>query len=110
MSSSTHGALCRALPIVAANYAQRFNVPVIIGGTDAKTDGSTIFLPAVDTDNPHTANLLWGYLAHEAAHIRFTDFGVVARSKREPLLATLSRACWPVMVNFAAICWRFVQG
>lgn len=103
MSSSTHGALCRALPIVAANYAQRFNVPVIIGGTDAKTDGSTIFLPAVDTDNPHTANLLWGYLAHEAAHIRFTDFGVVARSKREPLLATLFNIIEDVRIEAAII-------
>jgi hypothetical protein len=103
MSSSTHGALCRALPIVAANYAQRFNVPVIIGGTDAKTDGSTIFLPAVDTDNPHTANLLWGYLAHEAAHIRFTDFGVVARSKHEPLLATLFNIIEDVRIEAAII-------
>lgn len=68
-------ALFSALPIVAAAYAERFGVKVNIGGDVAYTDGKSINLPNIPEDYPHK-DALWGYLAHEGAHVRFTDFQV----------------------------------
>lgn len=64
-----------ALPIVAAAYGRRFGVKVVIGRDMAYTDGKTIVVPNIPEDWPHK-DALWGYLAHEAAHVRFTDFTV----------------------------------
>lgn len=70
-------ALHKALPLVAAAYGQKMGVKVAIGGndSDAYTDGRTIVLPNISTDK-YPKEVLWGYLAHEASHIRFTDFHV----------------------------------
>ena len=62
-----------ALPIVAAAIGEQFGINVVLG-SDARTNGQTIWLPAL-TD-PALHPVLWGYLGHEAAHIRFTDFEV----------------------------------
>lgn len=64
-----------ALPIVAAAYGEKFGVKVAIGNDTAYTDGQTIVVPNIPEDYPHM-DVLWGYLAHEAAHVRFTDFSV----------------------------------
>jgi cobalamin biosynthesis protein CobT len=64
-----------ALPIVAAHYGEKFGVKVVVSGTDASTDGSTIIVPNVPEDYPNK-DVVWGYLAHEAAHVRQTDFDV----------------------------------
>lgn len=64
-----------ALPIVAAHYGEKFSVKVVVSGTDASTDGNTIFVPNVPEDYPNK-DVVWGYLAHEAAHVRETDFDV----------------------------------
>jgi len=65
--------LTNALPIVAAAYGRKFNVPVQVGGSEAFTNGQTIQIPQID-DTPTSRILAYGYLAHEAAHVRFTDF------------------------------------
>lgn len=67
-----------ALPIVAAAYAERLGVKISIGGDVAYTDGESINLPVIPENAPQ-AQAVWGYLAHEGAHIRFTDFGVQRR-------------------------------
>ena len=74
-----------ALPIVAAAYGEKFGVKVEVAGHEAHTDGKTIVVPNV----PETYNMdvLWGYLAHEAAHVRFTDF---AAPRTPGLHATLT--------------------
>ncbi len=72
--------LHNALPIVAAAYGKKFGVKVEIGGDIAHTDGNTIVVPNIPDDYPHK-DALWGYLAHEAAHVRFTDFTVKKRGK-----------------------------
>lgn len=62
-----------ALPIVAGVYGKKFGVNVVIGNFDtASMDGNTIRLPAVAHDYQHM-DVLWGYLAHEAAHVRYSD-------------------------------------
>jgi len=42
-----------------------------VGGHDACTDGRLIQIPDVP-DDPASRDLAWGYLAHEAAHVRYT--------------------------------------
>ncbi|MBK1725011.1 cobaltochelatase CobT-related protein [Thiocystis violacea] len=67
--------LHQAMPIVATALARKFGVAVIVGGTQAQTDGRTIWLP----DLPAASNLrpvAWGFLAHEASHVRHTDMAV----------------------------------
>ncbi len=72
--------LHNALPIVAAAYGEKFGVKVEIGSNEAYTDGQTIVVPNIPEDYPHK-DALWGYLAHEAAHIRFSDFNVEYESE-----------------------------
>ncbi|WP_295587873.1 VWA domain-containing protein [uncultured Lamprocystis sp.] len=65
--------LMQALPIVAAAYGRKFGVQVVVGGNRACTNGHRILIPAI-SDDPNAKMLAWGYLTHEAAHLRFTDF------------------------------------
>ncbi|HYN77229.1 MAG TPA: VWA domain-containing protein [Lamprocystis sp. (in: g-proteobacteria)] len=65
--------LMQALPIVAAAYGRKFGVKVVVGGNRACTNGHMILIPAI-SDDPSAKILAWGYLTHEAAHVRFTDF------------------------------------
>lgn len=67
-------ALRDALPILASAYGQQFGVKVQMGGTGAWTNGSTIQIPMIN--NPDLRDLALGYLVHESAHIRLTDFQV----------------------------------
>ncbi|MGY6274012.1 VWA domain-containing protein [Methylomonas sp. MgM2] len=66
--------LHNAFPIVAAAIGNRFGVKVSVGGDKAYTDGRSIQLPAYDGDDPDYQDVAWGLLAHEAAHIRYSDF------------------------------------
>jgi len=67
--------LSKALPIVAAHYGEKFGVKVVIGSLGASTDGDTIYVPNVP-ETYTNKNVVWGYLVHEAAHVRYTDFSV----------------------------------
>ena len=73
-------ALERALPIVAAAYGEQFGVRVVLSGTDACTDGQTIVLPMLENMSA-MKDVLFGYLAHESAHIRDSDFSTLARCR-----------------------------
>lgn len=68
--------LQNAFPIVAAAIGNRFGVKVSVGGDKAETDGQTIWLPAYEGDDPDYQDVAWGLLAHEAAHIRYSDFSL----------------------------------
>jgi len=74
--------LRNALPIVAAALGHKFGVEIGVGGHDACTDGLRIQIPDVP-DDPASRDLAWGYLAHEAAHVRYTDFRVYEQAARE---------------------------
>ena len=65
--------LTNALPIVAAAYGRKFNIPVQVGGTTASTNGNVIQIPEI-RDDATSKTLAFGYLAHEAGHVRYTDF------------------------------------
>ena len=77
--------LNNALPIVAAAYGHKFGVQVCIEGSSAYTDGNRIVIPAADPATPDYRDLAWGFLAHEAAHIRHSDFEVVETSTSRPI-------------------------
>jgi len=66
--------LHNAFPIVAAAIGNRFGIKVSVGGDQAYTDGKSIQLPAYEGDDPDYQDVAWGLLAHEAAHIRYSDF------------------------------------
>ncbi|NEX21801.1 VWA domain-containing protein [Thiorhodococcus mannitoliphagus] len=67
--------LHQAMPIVATALARKFGVAVIVGGTQAQTDGRTIWLPDLPATS-HLRPVAWGFLAHEASHVRHTDMAV----------------------------------
>jgi hypothetical protein len=69
--------LVKSLPIVAAAMGKKHGVTVSIREdmTTAATNGKQIFLPVLpDTDEALT--LARGYIDHESAHIRYTDFEI----------------------------------
>lgn len=81
--------LKNALPIVAAAYGEKFGVKVLIQGQDAFTDGERIVIPTANPDDPHYQQIAWGYLAHEAAHIRHTNFNMVQKASSKPIRKAL---------------------
>ena len=71
-----HVSLEKSLHILGPVLGRKRGVEVVIGGCDACTDGSSIFLPSLPIDDQVAAILGFGLLFHETNHIRYTDFGV----------------------------------
>lgn len=70
-----HNAFMRCLPLLASLLGRKYGVTVLVGGTEAYTDGRHIQLPALPVDgDTDLVNLVRAYVDHETAHIRFTDF------------------------------------
>lgn len=75
----------KSLPLLAGILGRQYNVRVEIGGTGAFTDGNTIHLPALPEDMGDTLlKVTKGFLDHEAAHIRETDFAKLKAAKLTP--------------------------
>ncbi len=72
--------LVNALPIMVNNYSKLFGVSVRIQGTCAYTNGKVITIPRLDISDPTKARLAYGYLAHEASHVRYTDFALLEKT------------------------------
>ena len=85
MKAST---LKRAFPIVAAALGRKFGVTVTVEGQAAATNGNHIVLPVLPDDGA-VKDVAWGYLAHEAAHIRYTDFKTYSQSGTSALRSAL---------------------
>lgn len=92
-----------ALPIVAAALGRKLGVAVRVGGADgAKTDGGVIVLPDLPDGDPALRAVTWGYLAHEAAHVRHTDFCAYARGAEDgPLQAALQNILEDIRIEQA---------
>ena len=69
------------LPLMVQNYAKMFGVTVRIQGSTAYTNGKTITIPRLDANKPNVTRLALAYLAHESAHIRYTDFGILKKER-----------------------------
>ena len=81
--------LSKALPIIVSNYSKLFGVTVRMQGRSAYTNGRTINIPRLDLNKEYYARMAYGYLAHEAAHIRYTDFEIVKESHSQFFLFVL---------------------
>ncbi len=78
--------LLKALPLVAAILGRKYGLQVIIGGDTAATNGQKIYLPSLPLDSPpELLNLVRGYIDHEAAHLRATDFKAFKEAKLSPI-------------------------
>ena len=77
----------RALPLLASMLGDKLGVKVVIGSRQtACTDGGTIYLPSLPINAPENlVGLVNGYLDHEAAHIRYTDFDLLQQTAMTPL-------------------------
>ena len=78
--------IIKALPLLASVLGRKYGVEVRIGGEQAFTNGNIIQLPSLPLDGDETViGLLRGYLDHEAAHIRATDFDALSAANVTPL-------------------------
>ncbi|TKB25158.1 VWA domain-containing protein [Desulfopila sp. IMCC35006] len=78
--------IMQSLPLVAAVLGNKYGVQVTIGGSRAFTDGSTINLPSLPLDCDETlVGLARGYIDHESAHIRETNFVSLKNAQLTPL-------------------------
>ena len=83
--------IMRCLPLVASVLGRRYGVTVHIGGDSAYTDGTVIHLPRLPLDGgENLIALARGFLDHEAAHIRHTDFKALKAAK----LTNMERYVW----------------
>ena len=96
-------AVMRSLPLVASVLGRKYGVQVEMGGADAYTDGKTIHLPALPSEVPDTLlAMARGYLDHEAAHVRETDFSRIPRHR--------FRCRWPHSGHAALVFPVFLSG
>lgn len=63
--------------MTAMNYAKQFSVTLRIQGSEAYTNGHLINIPRIDFTDAVSVNAAYAYLAHEGAHLKYTDFSVV---------------------------------
>jgi len=76
----------QSLPLVAAVLGNKYGVTVNISGKDASTNGRVINLPSLPQDCDATLlGLARGYIDHESAHIRETDFPALKEARLTPL-------------------------
>jgi len=89
--------LMRSLPMVAAVLGNKYGVKVEIGGSSAYTDGHTIHLPGLPAEvNKDTLGLVRGFLDHESAHIRETDFRVLKNKTIKPI----TKSIWNIIEDW----------
>lgn len=76
MVNAATAAFIRSLPITAKSLADKFGVNVCFEGNAVPhTDGSTIVLPILSEESTlGDKEVFLGFLIHECAHVRLTDF------------------------------------
>ena len=90
-------AILGGLPVLAGVLGRAYGITVEIGGTDAYTDGTTIRLPGLPSQMDETfLGLVRGYIDHEAAHIRHTDF----EHLRSESISPLTRHIWNIFEDW----------
>lgn len=69
-------------PLLASVLGNKYGVTINIGGTEAYTNGKNIQIPALPVDlDADAVQIARGYVDHEAAHVRHTDFEALKRAK-----------------------------
>lgn len=70
----------------SAVFGRKEDVTVVFQGDGAATDGSTIYLPSIDHNADVTdeqADVMRGYVDHEAGHVRHTNFAAAKKFMAE---------------------------
>ena len=81
-----HKHIIKSLPLLASVLGRKYGVQVRIGGDNAFTNGNVIQLPSLPLDCDDTLlGLIRGYVDHESAHIRDTDFEALKAANLTPL-------------------------
>ena len=78
----------------SAIFGRKNNVRVVFKGTDAKTDGETIYLPALNANDDideNTQDIMRGYTDHEAGHVRHSDFEALEAWQKRKKVSKLER-------------------
>lgn len=75
----------KSMPVVAMAMGDQMGIEVTVGGNQAATDGKTIMIPELP-DNDKMWVLGRGFLDHEAAHIKHTDFRVKQNDQMAQLM------------------------
>jgi len=73
-----HTHVIRSLPLLADILGKKYGIRVEIGGGSAHTNGRVIHLPSLPLDAGDTLlPMIRGFIDHEAAHIRESDFSAL---------------------------------
>lgn len=94
------------LPLLASVLGNTYGVHVRIGGSDACTNGNMIQLPSLPVDcGEELLLLVRGFIDHEAAHIRYTDFKAFKEAALDAVTKNLFNAIedWRVENRLAAV-------
>ena len=92
-----HKHIITSLPLLASILGRKYGVEVRIGGDSAYTNGNIIQLPGLPLECDATLiGLLRGYIDHESAHIRHTDFTVLKRAN----LSDLEKHIWNILEDW----------
>jgi len=87
----------KALPMLASILGSKYGVRVEINGKKAYTDGNVIHLPALPLKSDETMlGLVRGFVDHESAHIRETDFDIL----RDKSLSPLTKNIWNIFEDW----------
>lgn len=73
--------LTHEISTTTAIFGRNKDIKVVLEGSNAYTDGSTIVLPSLPDAaeiSKETATIIRGYVDHEAGHVRHSDFDVIA--------------------------------
>lgn len=85
--------ILNSLPLLAAVLGRHYGVEVRIGGDEAKTNGHVILIPALPRDcEAELLGYARGYIDHEAAHIRHSDFEALKRANLDAVTFTITNA------------------
>lgn len=83
--------ILNSLPLLAAVLGRNYGVEVRIGGNETKTNGKVIFIPALPKDcEAELLGYARGYIDHEAAHIRHSDFKVLKAARLDTVAFTIA--------------------
>ena len=81
-------------------FGRKHDISVAFGGDQPCTDGSTIYLPELASNQDMTdeqVRVTRGFVDHEAGHVRHTNFNVVKRANAE--FRKTNNKLMPILVN-----------
>jgi len=108
--------LKKTLLVLAGIWARAFGLRVILGGTRAYTDGRDIYVPNITELS--LKDVVLGFIAHEASHIRNTNFQVLrgldgllfsmVNALEDLRIERCSVKEWPGTIKLLQAMWTYV--